>query len=131
MTSENTYPSWYVELNHLLRIYHSRKEMEMVFEKYKPISWLAERAIAECARKDDSHIDGLPTREQIEKIIMGVKATPPKWPLTYRYIYDETGTERWVELSDWHGFVSYMNEEVFKKLGLDKTAKAGPRNDQH
>lgn len=71
--------------------------------------------------------DRLPTSADIEKRLSEVRMNISHETLSWRYIVDDNGEPMCIEVSDGKGFVSYMNEEVFKKFGLDKTAKAGPR----
>lgn len=69
--------------------------------------------------KVDEH---LPTATELDSILGGIGLIPDDAKLEWRYLYNEDG-QRLVEVSDGKGFVSYMSEELFNRLGLNETAK--------
>lgn len=68
-------------------------------------------------------IDGnLPTKSDMDNLLGNICMIPGDAKLEWRYLYDETGRARCIEVSDGKGFVSYMSEELFNRLGLNEKA---------
>ena len=66
----------------------------------------------------DSH---LPTKSDMDRLLQDIRMIPHAAELLWDYFYDEDG-QQLVEVSDGKGFVAFMSEELFNRLGLDKKA---------
>ena len=108
------------ELNKFARIiggnfYGWRKWLQNCSQKYLPINRFSEKAV-----KGDDRADGhLPTKSDMDRLLHDIRMIPPASELLWDYLYDETG-QRLVEVSDGKGFVAFMSEELFNRLGLNE-----------